>query len=323
MSSMDARVARCADIEAKEIKSVEHRIRAYIRRTPVMELNAQDFLLGDFRLILKLESLQYAGSFKTRGAFANLCLRDIPSAGIAAASGGNHGAAVAYAAMTLRVPAKIFVPRISSHAKIQRIRDCGADLVITGDCYAEALAASEDWVRVSGALPIHAFDQRETLLGQGTIALEFEQQAPMLTSVLASVGGGGLIAGMAAWYKNRINVIGVEPEGAPTMTKAFEAGAPVDAEASGIAADSLAPRRIGEQVFPIASRYVSSVYLVSDDDIRAAQRTLWDSLRIVAEPGGAAAFACLLSGKYKPLAGEQVGVVISGGNTVAVNFDLQ
>ena len=323
MSSMDARTARCADIEAEEIKSVEHRIGAYIRRTPVMELNAQDFRLGDFRLILKLESLQYAGSFKTRGAFANLCLRDIPSAGIAAASGGNHGAAVAYAAMTLRVPAKIFVPRISSHAKIQRIRDCGADLVITGDCYAEALAASEDWVRESGALPIHAFDQRETLLGQGTLALEFEQQAPMLTSVLASVGGGGLIAGMAAWYKNRINVIGVEPEGAPTMTKAFEAGAPVDAEASGLAADSLAPRRIGEQVFPIASRYVSSVYLVSDDDIRVAQRTLWDSLRIVAEPGGAAAFACLLSGKYKPAAGDQVGVVISGGNTVAVNFDLQ
>jgi threonine dehydratase len=323
MSSMDARVARCADIEAEEIESVERRIRAYLRRTPVMELNAQDFRLGDFRVILKLESLQYAGSFKTRGAFANLSLRDIPSAGIAAASGGNHGAAVAYAAMTLRVPARIFVPRISSRAKIQRIRDCGADLVITGDCYAEALAASEDWVRESGALPIHAFDQRETLLGQATLALEFEQQVPTLTSVLASVGGGGLIAGMAAWYQNRINVIGVEPQRSPTMTKAFEAGAPVDAEASGIAADSLAPRRIGEQVFPIASRFVSSVYLVSDDDIRAAQRALWDNLRIVAEPGGAAAFASLLSGKYKPAAGDQVGVVISGGNTVAVNFDLQ
>jgi threonine dehydratase len=323
MSSMDARAARCPDIDPEEIKSVEHRIRAYIRRTPVMELNAQDFRLGDFRLILKLESLQYAGSFKTRGAFANLCLRDIPPAGIAAASGGNHGAAVAYAAMTLRVPARIFVPRISSHAKIQRIRDCGADLVITGDCYAEALAASEDWVRESGALPIHAFDQRETLLGQATLALEFQEQAPRLNSVLASVGGGGLIAGMAAWYQNRINVIGVEPEGSPTMTKALEAGAPVDAEAGGIAADSLAPRRIGEQVFPIASRYVSSVCLVSDDDIRTAQRTLWDSLRIVAEPGGAAAFASLLSGKYKPAAGDEVGVVISGGNTVAVNFDLQ
>jgi threonine dehydratase len=323
MNSLARGVASDPEIEAEEIKAVERRIRAYIRRTPVMELNAQDFRLGDFRLVLKMESLQYAGSFKTRGAFANLCLRDIPPAGIAAASGGNHGAAVAYAAMTLRVPARIFVPRICSPAKIQRIRDCGADLVITGDCYAEALAASEDWVRESGALPIHAFDQRETLLGQGTLAWEFQQQAPALTSVLAAVGGGGLIGGIAAWYQHRVKVVGVEPEGAPTLAKALEAGAPIDAEASGIAADSLAPRRIGEQVFPIASRYVSSVVLVTDDDIRAAQRALWENLRIVAEPGGAAAFASLLSGKYRPRAGEQVGVVISGSNTVAVNFDLQ
>ena len=323
MNSLARGVASDPEIEAEEIKAVERRIRAYIRRTPVMELNAQDFRLGDFRIFLKMESLQYAGSFKTRGAFANLCLRDIPPAGIAAASGGNHGAAVAYAAMTLRVPARIFVPRICSPAKIQRIRDCGADLVITGDCYAEALAASEDWVRESGALPIHAFDQRETLLGQGTLAWEFQQQAPALTSVLAAVGGGGLIGGIAAWYQHRVKVVGVEPEGAPTLAKALEAGAPIDAEASGIAADSLAPRRIGEQVFPIASRYVSSVVLVTDDDIRAAQRALWENLRIVAEPGGAAAFASLLSGKYRPRAGEQVGVVISGSNTVAVNFDLQ
>ena len=323
MNSLARGVASDPEIEAEEIKAVERRIRAYIRRTPVMELNAQDFRLGDFRLFLKMESLQYAGSFKTRGAFANLCLRDIPPAGIAAASGGNHGAAVAYAAMTLRVPARIFVPRICSPAKIQRIRDCGADLVITGDCYAEALAASEDWVRESGALPIHAFDQRETLLGQGTLAWEFQQQAPALTSVLAAVGGGGLIGGIAAWYQHRVKVVGVEPEGAPTLAKALEAGAPIDAEASGIAADSLAPRRIGEQVFPIASRYVNSVVLVTDDDIRAAQRALWENLRIVAEPGGAAAFASLLSGKYRPRAGEQVGVVISGSNTVAVNFDLQ
>jgi threonine dehydratase len=323
MSSANAAVARDPGIEAAEIMAVERLIRAYIRRTPVMELDAEDFRLGDFRLVLKMESLQYAGSFKTRGAFANLCLRDIPPAGIAAASGGNHGAAVAYAAMTLRVPARIFVPRISSPAKIQRIRDCGADLVITGDCYAEALSASEDWVRESGALPIHAFDQRETLLGQATLAIEFEQQAPTLTSVLAAVGGGGLIGGIASWYQHRVKVIGVEPEGSPTLTKALEAGRPIDAEASGIAAESLAPRRIGEQVFPIASRYVSSVLLVTDDDIRAAQRALWENLRIVAEPGGAAAFASLLSGKYRPAPGEHVGVVISGGNTVAVNFDLQ
>jgi threonine dehydratase len=268
-----------------------------------------------------LELLQHAGSFKTRGAFTNLLTRKIPGAGVVAASGGNHGAAVAYAAMKLGIPAKIFVPTISSPAKIQRIRDYRAELAVGGERYADALAASELWAEQSGALPIHAFDQRETLLGQGTIGLELEQQAPDLDALLVAVGGGGLIAGIASWYGGRTRIIGVEPEAAPTLTAALEAGRPVDAEAGGIAADSLAPRRIGELVFPIVRRLVERVVLVSDEAIRAAQRALWETLRVVAEPGGAAGFAALLSGRYRPNPGEHVGVLLSGGNTVAVNFD--
>jgi threonine dehydratase len=287
----------------------------------VVEVDGADFALSGVRLNCKLELLQHAGSFKTRGAFANLLLRAIPGAGVAAASGGNHGAAVAYAAMQLGIPARVFVPRISSPAKIQRIREYGADLVIGGDRYADALAASEAWVAQSGALAIHAFDQRETLLGQGTVGLELEQQVGELDALLVAVGGGGLIGGIAAWYGRRIRVIGVEPEGAPTLTKAILAGRPVDAEAGGIAADSLAPRRVGELVFPIVSRLVERVVLVSDEAIRHAQTALWATLRLVAEPGGAAALAALLSGRYEPEPGERVGVLLSGGNTVAVDFD--
>jgi threonine dehydratase len=303
------------------IAAVERRIRSYIRRTPVIDVDGADFGLGNIRLSCKLELLQHAGSFKTRGAFANLLMRDLPEAGVAAASGGNHGAAVAYAAAKLGVPARIFVPSISSPAKIQRIREAGADLVIGGDRYADALAASEAWAAQSGALAIHAFDQRETLLGQGTIGLELEQQAADLDTLLVAVGGGGLIGGIAAWYGGRIRVVGVEPEASPTLTKAMRAGRPVDAEAGGIAADSLAPRRVGELVFPIVARLVERVVLVSDEAIRQAQKALWATLRVVAEPGGAAALAALLSGRYEPAPGDRVGVLLSGGNTVAVDFD--
>jgi threonine dehydratase len=311
------------DIQQSEILEVERIIRPHIRRTPVVELRGEDFDLGNIRVSLKLESFQYAGSFKTRGAFTNLLRRDVPAAGVVAASGGNHGAAVAYAAMKLGISAHIFVPRISSPAKIRRIQDYGANLVIGGDSYDDALNAAEQYRRTSGALSIHAFDQRETLLGQGTLALEFEQQAPQLDAVLASVGGGGLVGGLAAWFRSKVAVVGVEPERSPTMTVALEAGAPVDAPAGGLAADSLAPRRIGDEVFAIVSRYVKQVVLVSDDEIRAAQRFLWETLRVVTEPGGVAAFSALLSRKYTVNPGEHVGVVTSGGNTVAVNFELQ
>jgi threonine dehydratase len=308
------------EIDRAQIAATERVIRPYIRRTPVIEADGADFGLAAGSLTFKLELLQHSGSFKARGAFTNLLQRNIPPAGVVAASGGNHGAAVAYAASRRGVRAKIFVPRISSPAKIARIRDYGADLVVEGEGYADALAASESWAAQSGALPVHAFDQRETLLGQGTLALELEEQAPKLDVVLVGVGGGGLIGGIAAWYGGRTKVIGVEPEAAPTLTRALEAGRPVDAEAGGIAADSLAPRRIGELVFPIARQHVERVILVTDEEIRAAQEALWKTLRIVAEPGGSAAFAAVLSGRYERRPGARVGVVVSGGNTVAVDF---
>src|SRR5579871_2884785 len=295
-------------------------IRPHIHRTPVIEVDGSDFGLPGVRLTLKLELLQHAGSFKSRGAFANLMLREIPAAGVVAASGGNHGAAVAFAAMKLGIPAKIFVPAVSSPAKIERIRGYGAELVVAGERYADALAASEQWVALSGALPIHAYDQMETLLGQGTVGLEWEQQYPQLDALLVAVGGGGLIGGIGAWYRGRTRIIGVEPAAAPTLYRALQAGRPVDAEAGGIAADSLAPRRVGELMFPLAQKYVDHVALVSDQAIQEAQTVLWDVLRVVAEPGGAAALAALLSRQYKPREGERVGVLVCGGNTSAVDF---
>jgi len=304
-----------------EIAQTKRLIRPHIRRTPIIEADAADFGLTTARLSFKLELLQHAGSFKTRGAFTNLLAREVPKAGVVAASGGNHGAAVAYAAMKLGIPAKIFVPTISSPAKIQRIRDYRAELVVIGDRYADALAASEVWAQQSGALSIHAYDQRETLLGQGTIGLEIEQRSPDIDTLLVAVGGGGLIAGIAAWFGGRVRVVGVEPEASPTLTMAFQAGEPVDAPAGGIAADSLAPRRVGTLVYPIAKQYVDRVVLVPDDEINRAQLALWETLRVVAEPGGAAAFVALLSGRYEPQPNERVGVLLSGGNTTAVNFE--
>jgi threonine dehydratase len=309
-----------ASIDRAGIAATERLIRRHIRETPVVATTGADFGLADMPLVFKLELLQHSGSFKARGAFANLLTHAVPAAGVAAASGGNHGAAVAYAAMKLGIPARIFVPSVSSPAKIARIRAYGAELVIAGERYADALAASETWLAESGALAIHAFDQRETLLGQGTLARELERQAPTLDTVLLAVGGGGLIGGIAAWYAGAAKVVGVEPEAAPTLTRALAAGRPVDAEAGGIAADSLAPRRVGGQVFPLAAAHVERVVLVEDAAIAAAQRALWEHLRIVAEPGGAAAFAALLSGRYRPAPQERVGIVLSGGNTTAVDF---
>jgi len=308
-------------VNPERIRQTYRLIASHIRRTPVISLTAADLGLDDFPLTLKLELTQHAGSFKTRGAFANLLLRPVPEVGVVAASGGNHGAAVAYAAQKLAKPAKIFVPRISSPAKIQRIRDFGADLVVGGERYPDAFAASEAWRAKSGALGVHAFDQVETMLGQGTIGLELDEQAPDIDTLLVGVGGGGLIGGIAAWYASRIRVIGVEPEAAPTLYKALEAGRPVDAEMGGIAADSLAPRRVGELVFPLARKHVERVILVTDDAIRQAQKALWAALRVVAEPGAAAALSALISGRYSPGPGERVGVLVSGGNTVAVDFD--
>jgi threonine dehydratase len=302
-------------VSRSEIARVHDIVAPYVRRTPIFHASGADVGLAPFPLTLKLEFMQHGGSFKARGAFANLLTRPIPPAGVVAASGGNHGVAVAYAAMRLAVPATIFVPTVASPAKIDRIRAYGADVVVTGDRYADALEASERFAAESHAMPIHAYDQIETLLGQGTLAREMSDQVPDAATVLVAVGGGGLIGGVAGWYAGRTRVIGVEPVAAPTLTAALDAGRPVDAPAGGVAADSLAPRRVGEAMFPIAQQYVDRVILVDDDDIVRAQNLLWDVFRLLVEPGGAAAFAALLTAQYAPSHDEHVLVVLCGGNT--------
>jgi len=303
-----------------DIERVYPVIAPHIRRTPIVTISGAEFGLPPFALTLKLEQLQHAGSFKTRGAFANLLTRHPPKTGVVAASGGNHGAAVAYAAMRLNLPARIFVPTVSSPAKIDRIRLYGADLTVIGERYAEALAASIEWSKSSGAMPVHAFDQLETLTGQGTLGLELSQQAPELDTVLVAVGGGGLVGGIAAWYASKTRVVAIEPEGAPTLAEALKAGKPVDAPTGSVAADSLAPKQVGGLMFPIAQAHIERVVLVTDHAIRMAQKMLWEALRLVVEPGGCTAFAAILSGAYQPAEGERVGVVVSGANTTAVNF---
>ncbi|MEJ1974693.1 MAG: serine/threonine dehydratase [Acetobacteraceae bacterium] len=300
------------------IAAAERLIRPYIRRTPILAVAPGDFGIEAGSLLLKLEMLQHTGSFKVRGALANLLMRPIPPAGVVAASGGNHGVAVAYAANRLG--------RAGDHLRAQRRRpgESGADPLARRyprdrrDRYDDALTASQAFVAERGGLPVHAFDQRETLLGQGTIGLELEADAPAFDTLLVAVGGGGLIGGIAAWFDGRVRIIGVEPERAPTLFQALAAGGPVDAEAGGIAADSLAPRRTGDLVFPIVRDRVERVALVPDEAIRAAQEALWATCRVVAEPGGAAALAALLSGRYRPAPGERVAVLVCGANTDAL-----
>jgi threonine dehydratase len=308
--------AGTAAVTPDDIRRTRELIAPWLRRTPVVGVDPGDLgIPGGFSLALKLEQLQRAGSFKARGAFANLLLRPLPEAGVVAASGGNHGVAVAYAAHRLEVPARIHVPTISAPAKVAAIRALGADLVVAGERYADALAAAGEWAAGSGALPVHAFDQRETLLGQGTLGLELGEQLAELDTVLVAVGGGGLIAGMAAHFAGSVRVVGVEPALAPTLTMALAHGGPVDAPAGGIAADALAPRRVGELVFPIAAQHVDRVVLVEDDAIGAARAVLWQGLRVVAEPAASVTVAALLTGAYRPEPGERVAVVISGANT--------
>lgn len=308
------------DLSPARIEQAAERLRGHVRCTPLLEVDGADLGLKGVQLVFKLEFLQHAGSFKARGAFTHLLTRPVPPAGVVAASGGNHGAAVAFAAQRTGTPATIFVPSVCSPAKLAQIGGYGAQLRVVGERYADALAASQAWQGDSGALPIHAYDQVETLLGQATLAREFEAQAPDLDALLVAVGGGGLIGGMAAWYQGRTRLIGVEPEAAPTLTHALAAGQPVDAPAGGVAADSLAPRQVGALMFPLAQRHVARTALVSDDAIRQAQRTLWRLLRVVVEPGGAAAFAALESGVYAAKAGDRIGVLLCGANTDAVRF---
>lgn len=317
---MEARTLDASALEASAIAAAAGRIGPHVRRTPVIEVDGADFGIPGVRLAFKLEYLQHAGSFKTRGAFNSLLTRAIPAAGVVAASGGNHGAAVAYASMKRGVAATIFVPGVASAAKLEQIRGYGARLEIAGERYDDALKASECWAEGSGAAPIHAYDQWETLQGQATLGRELEEQAPGLDALLVAVGGGGLIGGIAAWYAGRTRVVAVEPEAAPTLARALAAGEPVDAPAGGVAADSLAPRRVGSLMFPIARRHVAASVLVTDEAIREAQHALWKTLRVVAEPGGATAVAALLSGRFRAQPGERIGVVLCGANTTAVSF---
>lgn len=299
-------------ITRSEIEAAYARIAPHIRRTPVMPLAGA--FGHDGPVSLKLEFLQHAGSFKSRGAFNTLLSNTVPSAGVAAASGGNHGAAVAYAAKQVGVKARIFVPEISSPAKIAVIRSHGAEVVIGGARYADAQEACDRYVAESGALRIHPFAAESTMIGQGTVGLEWEQDDPGLDTVLVAVGGGGLIGGIASWWAGRVKVVGVEPEGSRALHAALEAGRPVDVDVDSVAADSLGARNIGDLVYTVCSRTVDHVALVTDPAIRDAQRLLWRDYRIATEPGGAAALAALVSGAYKPRPGERIGVLLCGAN---------
>jgi threonine dehydratase len=296
-------------------------IRPFVRETPVIEIAAEDFGLSGLPIVFKLEYLQASGTFKARGAFYNLLTRHGPDTGVIAASGGNHGAAVAYAAQRLGRKAHIFVPAIASPAKLEKIRACGAHVVVGGAVYADALKASQEYAAFSGDMQVHAYDQAETLIGQGTVGLELHGQAPTAETIFVAVGGGGLIGGIAAHYEGDARIVGVEPERAPTLARALEAGQPVDVTVSGIAADSLGAGRIGSLAFSFAQQFVAASVLVTDAEIVDAERALWDVLRVVVEPGGAAAFAALLSGRYQPRADERIAVVLCGANTSSVHFD--
>src|SRR6478736_2375334 len=306
-------------ISRTEIQDAGRRIARHVRRTPVMALEEKAFGI-DARIFFKLECLQHTGSFKPRGAFNCILSSTIGEAGVIAASGGNHGAAVAYAAHHLGHHAEIFVPNITPANKVDRLKHYGAAITITGDSYSEALAASRERAAQTGAVSIHAYDDPRVLAGQGTLGMEFEEQVRGLDSVLIAVGGGGLVGGVAAWYQERVRVIAVEPERAPTLHHALAAGKVVDVEVGGVAADSLGARRVGELMFPIAQKFVSQSLLVSDEQIIEAQRVLWHQLQLIAEPGGATALAALLSGVYKPRPGERVGVVLCGSNADLAKF---
>lgn len=293
-------------------------IKPFVRRTPVIDVCVPGV---EETVALKLELLQHSGSFKARGAFANLLGAKVPDAGVAAASGGNHGAAVAYVAGVLDIAATIFVPEISSAAKVDKIRSYGADVVVDGENYGAALANCQRYLAETGAMSLHAYDAERTIIGQGALAAEFETQVfDGVDTVLMAVGGGGLIGGAAAWYQGAVKLIGVETHGCAALHDALQAGERVGIKPSGIGADSLGASMVGELMFPLARQYVSAVTLVSDEDVKAAQKWLWENLRIVTEPGGATAFAALLSGAYKPGDEENVGVVICGGNTDLTSF---
>ncbi len=302
-----------APVGPGEVEAAAARIAGYARETPVVVLEPDALDLG-FELTLKLELAQRTGSFKLRGAFSAMLAADVPKAGVVAASGGNFALAVARAAADLGHPATIFVPDNSPPAKVERLRRSPAEVVVAGAVFDDALAACREHSQGSGALELHAFDHPLIVAGQGTCAREFDRQAPGLDTVLVGVGGGGLCAGAAAWYGDRVRVIAVEPEASQAYHRALEVGEPVEVDVGGVAADSLGARRIG--AVPWATMRANQVesILVTDEAITETQRRLWLVARLAAEPGATAALAALTSGAYRPEEGERVGVVLSGAN---------
>jgi threonine dehydratase len=296
-----------------DIETAAARVAPHVRVTPVLDLG-QGGMGATWAPLLKLELMQHSGSFKARGAFNNLLSRPVGAAGVTAVTGGNHGAAVAFAAAKLGIKARIFVPSYAPAAKVALIRSFGADIEIsTGDFHA-AVAACDAWVAATGALKVHPFSEPATIAGQGSLFAEWQRQTP-LDSVVIAVGGGGLIGGAALWFEGQgVKVVGVEPEGATALHSALAAGGPVEVVNQSIAADSLGAPNIGPLVYSVCAGRVDHVALVSDDAIRQAQRSLWQQARIATEPGGATAYAALQSGAYRPAKGERVGILICGGN---------
>lgn len=286
----------------------------FLRRTPLWKLPGAALGVPCAEVWLKLEHLQASGSFKARGMLNRLLANDIPAAGVIVASGGNAGIATAAAARRLGVRCEVFVPSVCSPAKQARLRELGADVVISGDVYAQALQASLGRQRDTGALLTHAYDQPEVVAGAGTIALEIEQQGGRPDSVLVSVGGGGLIAGIAAWFEQGARVVALEPQLAPTLFAARKAGAPVDVDVAGVAADSLGARRIGAIAWDTTQRHVRDALVLPDAAIREAQLALWKEFKLAVEPAAALGLAALRGGAYAAAPGERVCLVLCGAN---------
>ncbi len=304
-----------------DVAAARHRLGIQIRRTPVMRVEAGQLGEQNPPLWLKLESLQVTGAFKARGALNSLLASEIPAAGVCAASGGNHGQAVAWAARRLGVPAAVFVPTTCPPIKLRRLADYGAEVTVVGDVYDQSLVSAEQYAADTGALLIHPFDRPLTVAGAGTVALEFADQVPDLDAILVAVGGGGLLAGaLAALHGTVIRTVGVEPSTARCLGAALDAGGPVDVDVSGAAVDSLGPRRVGRLGFDAAVAHQIQRVEVADHAIRQAQHVAWDELRVGLEGGGATALAAILGGVYQPSAGETVGVICSGGNVDLANL---
>ena len=302
------------DITRSGIEAARRRIAGDVRRTPLLRLRGSELGIDCAELWLKLENLQVGGSFKARGMFNRMRSNPVPEAGVVIASGGNAGIAVAVAAKALGVRCEVFVPEAASPAKRAKLAELGAHLTVTGASYGDALAASLERQAQTGALLMHAYDQREVVIGAGTLAAEVEEDASVPDRVLVSVGGGGLIGGIAAWFRDRCWIDALEPELAPTLFRAREAGRPVDVEVSGIAADSLGARRIGGIAWELTQRYVDAAHLLSDADIRAAQEAMWKELRLAVEPAAALPLAALTTGIVAPRSEARVLLVICGAN---------